>query len=162
MQGSWNRQSAQAQSSGEDEENEIGYFEHANRSHPLTSLRPPQPLVGGRGHSGNSTPISPNGPYELRGREIDPLLHSWQNLPDSGSQGHPQLQVDEAAAAEAWTRRQNPAPHSLKRYATRKVRLVKGQVLSIDHPVPSAIKNTVQAKYREGSEEFTHIRCERP
>lgn len=52
---------------------------------------------------------------------------------------------------------------SLKRYATRKVKLVKGSVLSVDYPVPSAIQNAVEAKYRNdlegGSEEFTHMRC---
>ena len=50
----------------------------------------------------------------------------------------------------------------MKRYATRKVKLVQGSVLSVDYPVPSAIQNAVQAKYRSdlegGSEEFTHMR----
>jgi len=36
-------------------------------------------------------------------------------------------------------------------------------VLSVEYPVPSAIQNSVQAKYRNdlesGSEEFTHMRC---
>ena len=51
----------------------------------------------------------------------------------------------------------------LKRHATRKVKLVQGSVLSVDYPVPSAIGNAIQAKYRNdlegGSEEFTHMRC---
>jgi len=42
------------------------------------------------------------------------------------------------------------------------VKLVQGAVLSVDHPVPSAIKNAIQAKYRQdlegGSEEFTTMR----
>jgi len=54
-------------------------------------------------------------------------------------------------------------PGALKRAATRKVKLVQGSVLSADYPVPSAIQNAVQAKYRNdlesGSEEFTHVRC---
>ena len=45
---------------------------------------------------------------------------------------------------------------------TRKVKLVRGAVLSVDYPVPSAIQNSVQHKYRNdlegGSEEFTHMR----
>jgi chitin synthase len=45
---------------------------------------------------------------------------------------------------------------------TRKVKLVQGSVLSADYPVPSAIQNAIQAKYRNdlesGSEEFTHMR----
>ena len=43
------------------------------------------------------------------------------------------------------------------------MKLVQGAVLSIDYPVPSAIQNAIQAKYRNdlegGSEEFTHLRC---
>lgn len=68
----------------------------------------------------------------------------------------------ETSSTEAWRQRQAPA--GLRRYATRKIKLVQGQALSIDHPVPSAIQNAVQAKYRTpemegGSEEFTHMRC---
>jgi len=64
-------------------------------------------------------------------------------------------------STEAWKQRQAPGG-GLKRYATRKVKLVQGTVLSVDHPVPSAIKNAVQAKYRNdlegGNEEFTTMR----
>jgi chitin synthase len=65
---------------------------------------------------------------------------------------------------ESWLRRQQPnaAPAGgLKRYATRKVKLVQGSVLSIDYPVPSAIRNAVQPRYRneEGNnEEFFKMR----
>jgi len=69
---------------------------------------------------------------------------------------------DRSDSTEAWRRRQLPNSGSLKRYATRKVKLVQGSVLSIDYPVPSAIRNAVQAQYRKdlesGSEEFTHMR----
>jgi chitin synthase len=62
-------------------------------------------------------------------------------------------------STEAWRQRQNT---NIKRYATRKVKLVQGSVLSIDYPVPSAIQNAIQSKYRNdlegGSEEFTHMR----
>ena len=74
----------------------------------------------------------------------------------------------ETSSTEAWRQRQIPgggaANTGLKRGATRKVKLVQGAVLSADYPVPSAIQNSVQAKYRNdlesGSEEFTHMRCE--
>lgn len=49
----------------------------------------------------------------------------------------------------------------LGRSKTRRVKLQQGGVLSIDYPVPSAIKNAVQAKYRDaegGSDEFTKMR----
>lgn len=67
----------------------------------------------------------------------------------------------EASSTEAWRQRQ--APSSMKRYGTRKIRLQQ-HVLAIDYPVPSAIQNAIQAKYRRpevegGSEEFTHMRC---
>ncbi|KAL2827722.1 chitin synthase-domain-containing protein [Aspergillus cavernicola] len=51
---------------------------------------------------------------------------------------------------------------ALRRYGTRKINLVKGSVLSVDYPVPSAIQNAVQAEYRDAeeafTEEFTHLR----
>ena len=74
-------------------------------------------------------------------------------------------QRSETSSTEAWRQRQAPTTNgnNLRRYATRKVKLVQGSVLSVDYPVPSAIRNAVQAKYRSdlegGSEEFTHMRC---
>jgi chitin synthase len=72
----------------------------------------------------------------------------------------------ETSSTEAWRQRQQPgggASSGLKRNATRKIKLAQGAVLSADYPVPSAIQNAVQAKYRNdleaGSEEFTHMRC---
>lgn len=67
---------------------------------------------------------------------------------------------------DSWVRRQQaPAAAGrgggLKRYNTRKVKLVQGSVLSIDYPVPSAIKNAVQPRYRDvegGNEEFMKMR----
>jgi len=71
----------------------------------------------------------------------------------------------ETSSTEAWRQRQQPGgvAGGLKRGLTRKVKLVQGSVLSADYPVPSAIQNAIQAKYRNdlesGSEEFTHMRC---
>ncbi|KAL9005476.1 MAG: hypothetical protein Q9188_001754 [Gyalolechia gomerana] len=69
----------------------------------------------------------------------------------------------ETSSTEAWRQRQAPAAtNNLRRYATRKVKLGQGSVLSVDYPVPSAIQNAIQQKYRSdlegGSEEFTHMR----
>lgn len=80
---------------------------------------------------------------------------------DIGRSASPYARSD---ATEAWRQRQAPggAPGGLKRYATRKVKLVQGSVLSVDYPVPSPIKNSIEAKYRvdveRGGEEFTHMR----
>jgi chitin synthase len=67
-----------------------------------------------------------------------------------------------ALSMEDWRRRQ--APTGLRRYATRKIKLQQGQALAIDYPVPSAVQNAIQSKYRgddveTGSNEFTHMRC---
>lgn len=69
----------------------------------------------------------------------------------------------ETSSTEAWRQRQAPgATNNLRRYATRKIKLGQGFVFSVDHPVPSAIQNAIQQKYRNdlegGSEEFTHMR----
>lgn len=82
-------------------------------------------------------------------------------LQDTGfGYGRPASTVD---TDESWLRRQQPGGNGggLKRYATRKVKLVQGSVLSVDYPVPSAIKNAVQAKYRDaesGTGEFVNMR----
>ncbi|KAJ4310736.1 Chitin synthase, class 3 [Fusarium piperis] len=65
---------------------------------------------------------------------------------------------------ESWMERQQQQPltRGLTRSKTRKVKLVQGSVLSIDYPVPSAIKNAIEPRYREGpgsvEEEFTKMR----
>lgn len=58
---------------------------------------------------------------------------------------------------------QVPAPQAgPKRYPTRKIKLIQGTVLSLDYPVPSAIRNAVESKYRDvegAGEEFRMLRC---
>ncbi|CAK7269390.1 Chitin synthase, class 3 [Sporothrix epigloea] len=48
-----------------------------------------------------------------------------------------------------YRRQQQSAGGGLKRYPTRKVKLVQGSVLSIEYPVPSAIRNSVQQRFLE-------------
>lgn len=68
--------------------------------------------------------------------------------------------------SEAWQKRQQEPGGGLRRYATRKIKLVQGSVLSVDYPAPSAIQNAIQPEYRESEEgfpeEFTHMRCKSP
>ncbi|KAF7554624.1 hypothetical protein G7Z17_g2756 [Cylindrodendrum hubeiense] len=68
---------------------------------------------------------------------------------------------------ESWLQRQQQQPvpgtaeGGLRRRQTRKVKLGKGSVLSIDYPVPSAVKNAIQPQYRDSegnNEEFTKMR----
>lgn len=108
-------------------------------------------------------------PYNTGYQEYSNNYHGT-TLEDPGSFPErvpsPYSQSD-TGSTEAWRQRQIPggpaAGGGLKRNATRKVKLVQGAVLSADYPVPSAIQNAVQAKYRNdlesGSEEFTHMRC---
>lgn len=59
-----------------------------------------------------------------------------------------------------WTdRQQQPIleASTLKRSDTRRIKLVQGTVLSVDYPVPSAIKNAMQVGYR-GTDEFSNMR----
>jgi hypothetical protein len=70
---------------------------------------------------------------------------------------------DDTLDTELWRQCLVSSPGSLLRHGTRKIKLVKGSILSADYPVPSAIKNAIQPEYRdleEGfSEEFTNLRC---
>ncbi|KAH6881437.1 hypothetical protein J4E91_005368 [Alternaria rosae] len=105
----------------------------------------------GEAHAGTS--YSASGGYDAQGDFGAP-----QRAPSP-------YQRSETSSTEAWRQRQQPgggAAGGLKRGMTRKVKLVQGSVLSADYPVPSAIQNAIQAKYRNdlesGSEEFTHMR----
>jgi chitin synthase len=72
----------------------------------------------------------------------------------------PSSRVD-ADSTEAWRQRQTPGV-GLKRNPTRKIKLVQGNVLTLDYPVPSAVRNAIESKYKPdlegGSEEFSHMR----
>jgi hypothetical protein len=57
--------------------------------------------------------------------------------------------------------RRQAAQGNLKRL-TRRVKLVQGRILCVEYPVPSAILNSVQPKYRDlqqADQEFTRLRC---
>ncbi|KAF5507081.1 Chitin synthase 1 [Colletotrichum aenigma] len=82
---------------------------------------------------------------------------------DNGGFGYGRPASTVGDVEDSWVRRQQPGGPGggLKRYATRKIKLTQGSVLSIDYPVPSAIKNAVQPKYRDvegGSDEFHKMR----
>ena len=62
-------------------------------------------------------------------------------------------------SSQEWARKSG-----FTRRPTRKVKIPKGEALAIEYPVPSAVQNVVQQKYREddletGNTEFTHLRC---
>ncbi|KAF2488449.1 chitin synthase B [Lophium mytilinum] len=118
----------------------------------------------------DSNPSTRGTPYQT-GYHEGPEVYSGTHMEDpSQSYGIPgrapsPYSRSETSSTEAWRQRQQPGggmAGNLKRAGTRKVKLVQGSVLSADYPVPSAIQNAVQAKYRNdlesGSEEFTHMR----
>ncbi|KAL4904791.1 hypothetical protein BDW74DRAFT_21906 [Aspergillus multicolor] len=84
-------------------------------------------------------------------------------LHDGGfsSYGAPQLEPSPSLSSRSKTKPAHTAG-SLRRYGTRKINLVKGTVLSVDYPVPSAIQNAIQPEFRDAeeafAEEFTHMR----
>ncbi|KAI9813206.1 MAG: Chitin synthase, class 2 [Thelocarpon impressellum] len=127
---------------------------------PVSSYSLTETYVGDRGATG--TPYQE--PYRAQGDGYGP-----GTMRDPGAAfGGPDraaspYERSETSSTEAWRQRQAPATNGLRRYATRKVKLVQGSVLSVDYPVPSAIGNAIQAKYRNdlengGGEEFTHMR----
>lgn len=70
----------------------------------------------------------------------------------------------EAPSTGFWEQRQAATTSGgLCRRPTRRINLIQGSVLSVDYPVPSAIRNAVEIKYYDPSgsspEEFTHLRC---
>ncbi|RKF57110.1 Chitin synthase G [Golovinomyces cichoracearum] len=129
-----------------------------------TNLRVETPLVR------PSSTYSLTETYAVAGASPVPYSSDYGAAPAYGNQIEDNTYVrstspyprSETSSTEAWRQRQAPGAGGLKRFATRKVKLVQGTVLSVDHPVPSAIKNAVQAKYIQdlegGSEEFTTMR----
>ncbi|KAK3686956.1 Chitin synthase, class 3 [Vermiconidia calcicola] len=114
--------------------------------------------IGGQGHA------PPYNGYHEPGYGGAQLGDGDYGQPDRAASPYSR---SDTGSTEAWRQRANPGmgpggAGALKRGATRKVKLVQGAVLSADYPVPSAIQNAVQAKYRNdlesGSEEFTHLR----
>jgi chitin synthase len=120
------------------------------------SVRPPSAYSLTETYADPSQGYSPGYGYGEQGGGFEP----------PGRSGSPYAR-SETSSTEGWRQRQQPgggaAAGGLKRNATRKVKLVQGSVLSADYPVPSAIQNAIQPKYRNdleaGSEEFTHMRC---
>jgi len=98
-----------------------------------------------------------SGPYYSEMQSPNPSTPTLTALSASGAS-----RPASVVSMDDWRRRQ--APQGLRRYATRKVKLQHGHVLSIDYPVPSAVQNAIQTKYKStdddaAANEFTHMRC---
>lgn len=96
--------------------------------------------------------VSPSA-QSMKSQEL-PDHYKMQNLSNQGSA---------IASSKDSAPRHRPASSTLRRYPTRRIRLIKGSVLSANYPVPSPICNAIQAEYRDAegvlSEEFTQMRC---
>jgi len=109
-----------------------------------------------------STPESPDQPAESTQPRYT-LTESYDPAPPSSYPlTEPYAPPRVAAGPRDWTPGPFPSPNGrLKRYPTRKVKLVEGAVLTIDYPVPRAILNSNQTRYisdiRDG--EFTKMTC---
>ncbi|KAL5593956.1 hypothetical protein BROUX41_001008 [Berkeleyomyces rouxiae] len=110
---------------------------------------------GAQLNQGPGAPPSPgyhNDPYSTQ--------HYTSDFDNTGGYGgYGDRPVSTVDPDDNWVARQQVSG-GLKRYATRKVKLVKG-TLSLGYPVPSAIKNAIQPKYRDvegGNEEFMTMR----
>ncbi|KAL7271600.1 Chitin synthase, class 3 [Rhizina undulata] len=114
-----------------------------------------------RSNSPNAAGFSLSESYSSEGPAYTAENSGVQFRSPSPYNAAPGVNRSETSSSEAWKARQ--APTGMRRYATRKIKLQQGQVLAIDYPVPSAIQNAIQSKYRQpdvegGSEEFTHMR----
>ncbi|KAJ4408032.1 Chitin synthase, class 3 [Neurospora sp. IMI 360204] len=124
------------------------YAPGAGTTRAGVTVNPTPPPHGGYGGGGVSVSGGVNQGYNYGGDYATDPAYSMSAIDEDDS----------------WLRRQQPnaAPAGgLKRYATRKVKLVQGSVLSLDYPVPSAIRNAVQPKYRDeegNNEEFFKMR----
>lgn len=99
----------------------------------------PATVPGGGAAGGYNTEY---GNTEYAAAAYAPGASGFDNIPD-----RPSSTVNDH---EAWVQRQGGS--GLGRSKTRRVKLQKGAeggVLSLEYPVPSAIKNAIQAKYRD-------------
>ncbi|KAH8592706.1 BcCHSIII, class III chitin synthase [Bisporella sp. PMI_857] len=137
---------------------------------------PPSPFDDQSTLRTNTPPVRPMSAYSLTESYVQGAGPVPYNSEYGGSSGYhlednpyqvpgrsdsPYSRAD-TDTTEAWRRRQAPAD-GLKRYPTRKVKLTQGGVLNVEYPVPSAIKNAIQQKYKQDAEgqhleEFTHMR----
>lgn len=112
------------------------------------------------------TPLSEHAqqPYTWDSGDMNPEidLAESQELPD-----HYKLQnlyTQGSAIASSRDSGNRHKTSTIRRYPTRRIKLIQGSVLSINYPVPSPIQNAIQPEYRdpegELSEEFTQMRCE--
>lgn len=115
--------------------------------------------------------LAPNGMYQLPSAEcLTPDGEEWGNRNIGHSSWRFSRPPSVLGPESTWAERQQTQQPSrasdaggLKRRPTRKVKLIEGRegpVLSTNYPVPSAVKNSVEERFRsEGTtEEFTEMR----
>jgi chitin synthase len=139
------------------------YAEHPDRMHS-SSVRPASAYSLSEAYA---DPNQPGGPQYGQTGYINPASYGApQGLEPPLRTASPYAR-SETSSSDGWRARAQPGGPAaknggLQRNATRRVRLVQGTVLSADYPVPSAIKNSVQQRFKNdpdvAAEEFTHMR----
>ena len=142
--------------------NQQGPFDDTQARSATPPIRPGTGYSLSETYVGGEHPAAPpyNG-FHSESPMADPYNKGF--APPRASSPYDDNSSDDPSMQE-WRQRAAPGgPGAIRRYQTRKVKLQQGSVLSVEYPVPSAIQNSVQAKYRNdlesGSEEFTHMRC---
>ncbi|KAJ4983343.1 chitin synthase 1 [Stagonosporopsis vannaccii] len=109
-------------------------------------------------------------PHATENRLPDGCNRHHDDHAPSGIFGHDfEAREDDSISSKhnegSWLQRQlQPAPegNGVKRSRTRKVKLVQGSILSANYPVPSAVQNAVEPRYRNAEgvdqEEFSQLR----
>lgn len=102
-------------------------------------------------------------------KEVIPLYESETHDQDKSQSSHEldksnsyEVEKPHAASRESLSLQRRSLITGLRRYPTRKIKLVQGSILSANYPVPSAIQNAIQPIYRDSNEtgeEFSTLRC---
>lgn len=140
----------------------------------------PSPLEDAQDHLRSAYPKAPSSIYSLTETyALNATETHTHHAMGTNSDGHGlsnpytndrfqgRLSSNAVETDESWAQRQQPSAISqdgsgMKRSRTRKVKLVQGSILSADYPVPSAVQNAIEPRYRneDGAfeEEFTKMR----
>ncbi|KAJ8113729.1 hypothetical protein OPT61_g4205 [Boeremia exigua] len=118
-----------------------------------------------------SYPTAPSSVYSLTetynpyATELEPYTSRKSNPVHESNISQDENLTSDPGVNDSWLQRQQYNPENgigVKRSRTRKVKLVQGSVLSANYPVPSAVQNAIEPKYRNedgiDQEEFTQLR----
>lgn len=131
---------------------------------PPVSISPTSMYSATNPYTSSATPMQ----YQMIEQGDIGHVEQYQPYNGGGGQYYPRPPSTSPSDVEQnWVQRQqqpqtSPESGGLKRSRTRKVKLVQGSILSVDYPVPSAVQNAIEARYRNDEtgfeDEFTKLR----